>query len=512
MDTEILHIRERAPAFHKGGISDSEYLQVASTSLSIVDFLIASKDTLPAGIKQALQKAFSQGSKTGKTGTARNREQALARVKEVRKDDITVPEFLSDALPCYAREGSIFWSGGEKTSTAQSKHTILGDIYFADRRKAIASSIRRAFHSIALRYVIQQILEIRGIQHFTTEVKKWCVDTILSEGIDTESKEISKWFSTEYEMGAVYESYTQKLGYGIIFYLFALPASTYEKYLNRTDDVSFVVHHYLSQGFEVEESSNAAATSIMGYVKDRFCRQMSIFRKETLNLSRPQMPNKGKRKRGYSSPSRPANTAPQTVTSQQPNDEAHASQQEPNSWATFTCQQVELSTDKTPIQQPGLSTPLPLSPRNPPITHRPGTHVSHSPLHSHIATAYEITGASNSVLTGNQPHAENGGVHFTKVAAKDLGCFHHQNFPSMNTISTNSQRHEQPPPALGASQSQQNPGFGNLYLTEPEPPYSLPSFNSISAIPTGSPVSNEPSNIVSILLPSFSQITGIPSP
>lgn len=146
-------------------------------------------------------------------------------MKEVKKDDITVPEFLSDALPFYAREGSIFWSGGEKTSTAQSRRTVLGDIYFADRRKSIASSIRRAFHSVALRYVIQRILEIRGIQHFTTEVQKWCVDTILSDGIDAGPEEISKWFSTEYEMGAVYESYTQQLGYGIIFYLFTLPAS-----------------------------------------------------------------------------------------------------------------------------------------------------------------------------------------------------------------------------------------------------------------------------------------------
>lgn len=118
-----------------------------------------------------------------------------------------------------------FGPGGEKPSTAQSQRTILGVIYSADRRKPITSSIRRAFHSIALRYVIQQILEIRGIQHFTSEVKNMCVDIILSDGIVPESKEITKWVSTEYEMGSVYESYTHKFGYGIIFYLFIFFAS-----------------------------------------------------------------------------------------------------------------------------------------------------------------------------------------------------------------------------------------------------------------------------------------------
>jgi hypothetical protein len=196
----------------------------------------------------------------------------------------------------------------------------------------------------------------------------------------------------------------------------------------------------------------------MGYVRERFCFQVSIFQAETLNPSRLKKLNKGKRKRGSSSPARPANTASQAVQSQQPNVEAYASQQ-PNTWATFTCQQAELSTVQTPIQQPGLSTRLPLSPRSPPITDTPGTHVSHSPLQSHIATAYEITEARDSVLTGsNQSRAENGVVHVTEIASKDLGCFHPQNLPSMNTISTNSQKKEQPPPALGASQSQQSPG------------------------------------------------------
>lgn len=226
----------------------------------------------------------------------------------------------------------------------------------------------------------------------------------------------------------------------------------YEKYLNRTDDVSFVVHHYLSQGFKVEESSNAAATSIMKYVRDRFCRQMSMFREETLNLTTPKMTSKGKRKRGYSSPSQPSGTASQTATSQQPNDEAHA-------WATVTRQQPRLSTVYTQ-QQPELSTQLPLSSRSLPITHRPG---SHSPLQSHIATAYEITEASDSA-GGNQLRAENSGVHVSEVGATDLGCFHSQNLPAMNTISTNSPRQEQPPAALGASQSQQNPCKSSPYL------------------------------------------------
>lgn len=176
----------------------------------------------------------------------------------------------------------------------------------------------------------------------------------------------------------------------------------YEKYLNKTDDVSFVVNHYLSQGFEVEETSNAAATSIMGYVRDRFCRQMSIFRTETLNLSKLKMPNKGKRKRGSSLPSRAANITSQAVTSQLSNDKAHVSHQEPNSWATCAFQ-VELSTVQAPIQQLG-----PLSPRNP---HR------------------------------NPP-----------------GCSYGQSFPYMTTMSTNSGRQKQPTPALGASQPQQNPG------------------------------------------------------
>jgi hypothetical protein len=172
-----------------------------------------------------LQKAFGQTSRKTKARTVHNRDEALDRVKEVTKNDIKVPEFLSDALPCYKREGSIFWFGGEKTSTGQSQRTILGDIYSAARRNAIANSVRRAFHSIALRYVIQQILEIRGLQRFTPEVRNMCVDIILSDGINTERQEISKWFSTEYDMGSVYESYTQKFGYGIIFYLFILPST-----------------------------------------------------------------------------------------------------------------------------------------------------------------------------------------------------------------------------------------------------------------------------------------------
>lgn len=233
-DTEVLHLRERASAFHKGGISNSEYLREASTSLpsqlnqnwhtQIADFLISRKDGLPAGIKQALEEAFGPKLRT-KTGTVRNHQQALARVEELRKNDIRVPEFLSDVLPFYEKKGSVFWSGGDKTSAAPSQHTILGDIYSADRRNTISSSIRRAFHSIALRYVIQQLLKIRGVQQFTPEVKNMCVDMIVSDGTVTDLQGISKWFSTGYETGAVYEPYTQKLGYGIVFYLFALPAS-----------------------------------------------------------------------------------------------------------------------------------------------------------------------------------------------------------------------------------------------------------------------------------------------
>lgn len=226
----------------------------------------------------------------------------------------------------------------------------------------------------------------------------------------------------------------------------------YEKYLNKTEDVSFVVSHYISQGFRVEDKSNAAATSIMEYVRERFYAQMSIFRREMLNI-KPKILHKGKRKRG--SRPRPANTVFQAVNSQQhdshgsePNSayplEVHASQQAPNHWAS----------------EP---TALDISVMSPPIIHRRGTHVLHSPSQSHDTAPI---GVSDSLSGRNQSRAENEGVHTTQNAVKDLGFFHmrrdsrftDQNFPFMNTMSTNSQRQEQIAPALGASQSQHNPG------------------------------------------------------
>lgn len=62
--------------------------------------------------------------------------------------------------------------------------------------------------------------------------------------------------------------------------------TSYEKYLNKNDDVDTVLSHYKSTGFQQERSTKSAAANIMDFISDRLNSQISIFGVVT-NVPRP---------------------------------------------------------------------------------------------------------------------------------------------------------------------------------------------------------------------------------
>lgn len=169
-----------------------------------------------------------------RTFPLRNRKDALNRVRDVKREDITIPEYLSGAIPTYQQQGHSFWAGESSISLeASSDHhatyvtnNVLSYLYHANKRGTVANNVRRAFYCVALYRVIQRIMKLHKAETLSKNIKSLCADLIL-KGADTISLErrdgIEKELVNDYKIGSVYEPYARKEGNGIIFYLFVVP-------------------------------------------------------------------------------------------------------------------------------------------------------------------------------------------------------------------------------------------------------------------------------------------------
>ncbi|KAJ6016376.1 hypothetical protein N7540_010967 [Penicillium herquei] len=285
-----MRMRERASALHLGELNDSEYLQ------EIVDFIIDNRNHLPKNISHTLGEAFGKRP-LQRPASLRNRQDALDRVRRITLEDIQTPEYLSDVIPLYGERGELFWTGEISSSTEPVFRNVLSDLYYANKRRNTANSVRRAFYCVALYRVMQRIMGLHRSKTFTSNLALFCADLILKDS-NTEKPQnpgdIAEELKSDYKTGSVYEPYAQKGGNGIIFYLFILPFNLYEKYLNKNDDVDHVLAHYRSTGFQQDDSTKSAAASIMGFITDRFKAQVSIFKP----CAPPQIV-KSTRKRGH---------------------------------------------------------------------------------------------------------------------------------------------------------------------------------------------------------------------
>ena len=230
------YIRDRASAFQMGQINDVEYLQEVSdsphrhrakvTCWKFVNFIVLNKDQLPENVSKSLQQAFSGGCRRG-SGTCRSRNDALKRVLRVKREDIRIPEYLSDAIPLYKSHGSLFWTGEQSASSQQAFSNVLSDLYYANMRRTATNSVRRAFYCVALYRVIQHIMKFHKSKTFTSNLSRFCADMILSDPAPDKPQsrdDVINQLKSDYKIGGVYEPYAQKEGSGIFFYLFVLPS------------------------------------------------------------------------------------------------------------------------------------------------------------------------------------------------------------------------------------------------------------------------------------------------
>lgn len=69
-------------------------------------------------------------------------------------------------------------------------------------------------------------MELHASKKFTTKIARFCANVILEDDGDTrdDPDDVAEELKADYKIGGVYESYAQKAGNGIIFYLFVLPS------------------------------------------------------------------------------------------------------------------------------------------------------------------------------------------------------------------------------------------------------------------------------------------------
>ncbi|KAJ5971797.1 uncharacterized protein N7479_001715 [Penicillium vulpinum] len=152
---------------------------------------------------------------------------------------------------------------------------------------------------MALYRVIQSVMELHASKKFTTKIARFCANVILEDDGDTRDDldDVAEELKADYKIGGVYESYAQRAGNGIIFYLFVLPSKLYEKCLNKTSDVDNVLGHYSSLGFQQEDSTTSAANSIVSFITKQFNSQVSIFKSSEADQKVKPTRKNGQKKR-----------------------------------------------------------------------------------------------------------------------------------------------------------------------------------------------------------------------
>ncbi|KAJ5715189.1 uncharacterized protein N7483_012370 [Penicillium malachiteum] len=340
-------------------------------------------------------------------------------------------------------------------------------------------------------------MKLHSSKSFTINIASFCAEMILKDS-DTErlhsKDDIVEELKSDYKVGSVYDSYAQKGGSGIIFYLFVLPSNLYEKLLNKSEDVVTVLSHYESTGFQQEHSTKSAAASIMDVITNRFNLQVSIFKAD---YSVPRQLITPTRERGYCT----------ELANEPPLKKAKARQPD-ISRSTNLPQLGEEGPDNTVGRNVYSTNEL-----NSGCSKTPSTH--HDMLHH---STYQLPQSFTIGAGVSVPCAET-----------TLENIPQQLVQEQQSLPINTDSHPFNGQQTGSSliRMQHDPiqfpldSMGSPNATHEETlSYSIPSFNAISEIPslphsgflTSQEASPLPSTSLGYCIPSFSQITGIPSP
>lgn len=196
----------------------------------MADILASKKDLLPDEVKGRLQSAFGQKPKARRKGTRaiRSKEAAIERVQRLSPDQIVLPDLALEAVRLFKVDGSLFWRYGIRTDNERTHDCVLSDLYYGKKKIESANSVRSAFYSIAVYEIIRVLMEQSGQESFSKQIEEHCTAMILNDSKGDPAKEdaatIMKNLRDEHTKGKKYVQYTSRMGYGFIFYMFALPS------------------------------------------------------------------------------------------------------------------------------------------------------------------------------------------------------------------------------------------------------------------------------------------------
>lgn len=198
--------------------------------LKIAEILASKKEVLPREIKKPLQAAFGQVPRDArkKAHAVRSKNDAFERIKNMLPEHFVLSDLALEAVNLYKNDGSLFWRYGIRTDNKRTHDCILSDLYYGKKQTTTANSIRSAFHSIAVYKIICILIEKSGQKCFNKQVEEHCTALILNDSRGPPVEDaglIMKNLREEYIKGKRYTQYTSKLGYGFVFYMFAVPSS-----------------------------------------------------------------------------------------------------------------------------------------------------------------------------------------------------------------------------------------------------------------------------------------------
>ncbi|KAB8227930.1 uncharacterized protein BDW43DRAFT_316341 [Aspergillus alliaceus] len=138
-------------------------------------------------------------------------------------------------------------------------------------------------------------------------------------------------------------------GYGIIFYLFVVPSSLYEKYLTKTGDVDIVISHFLKVGLSIDNNAKLAGEGIVKSVTGRFKEQVLTL----VNIYRTLPVDSGSSKRKRRTPKAPRKRAARNIP------DLYEKHPDKNTAILNTGSQTTLSEAYETEQMPGIANEVP---------------------------------------------------------------------------------------------------------------------------------------------------------
>ncbi|KAB8240538.1 hypothetical protein BDV35DRAFT_398550 [Aspergillus flavus] len=165
----------------------------------------------------------------------------------------------------------------------------------------------------------------------------------------------------DYAKGNIYSRYTSAHGYGIIFYMFVVPSTLYEKFLKSKSDVDIVISHFLNVGLSIGDNATLAGKRIVESVTSRFKEQALTIVNICGTLSIDPCSSKRKRARSQTSTIHAARKDPGGSTRTEPQIEQiqhrNASGTPGSSEVSNIAGTIETHTYKNTSSQTTLSEP-----------------------------------------------------------------------------------------------------------------------------------------------------------